>query len=64
MSDLLTEFERACEDAKVSPSAALRQGGVHPTLWAKWKKGDVSPTLRNFENARRGLSELIAQAAA
>ena len=65
MSDLLTEFERECADHKVSPGAALKAGGVHPSLWAKWKKdrdlGGVSPTLRNFEAARKGLESIIAQ---
>lgn len=60
MSDLLTNFERDCTRAKVTPSAALKAGGVHPTLWPKWKSGAVSPTLRNFENARRGLDILKA----
>lgn len=62
MSDLLSDFERDCAAAGVLPSAALRAGGVHPSLWAKWKKdrgdGGVSPTLRNFEAARRGLETI------
>lgn len=61
MSDLLTTFERECAANKVAPSAALKEGGVHPTLWKKWKDGAVSPTLRNFENARRGLAALISR---
>lgn len=58
MSDLLTEFEAECAAADVAPSAALKEGGVHPSLWGKWKDGKVSPTLRNFESARRGLMTL------
>ena len=58
MSDLLTDFERDCKRADVAPTAALKEGGVHPTLWAKWTSGAVSPTLRNFEKARRGLERL------
>lgn len=60
MSDLLADFERECAAAGVAPSAALKEGGVHPTLWKKWKDGGMSPTLRNFENARRGLRALTA----
>lgn len=63
MSDLLTEFEAACKLAKIEPTAALRAGGVHPTLWAKWRDGRASPTLRNFERARNGLQALAADAA-
>lgn len=65
MSDLLTDFERDCAAADVAPSAALKEGGVHPSLWAKWKKdkdeGGVSPTLRNFEAARAGLAAIIGR---
>jgi hypothetical protein len=57
MIDLLTDFERACGAAGVAPTAALKAGGVHPTLWTKWKNGK-SPTLRNFEAAHRGLEVL------
>lgn len=59
MVDLLSQFERACADANVKPTAALRAGGVHPTLWKKWKDGK-SPTLRNFEAAHAGLAALKA----
>lgn len=59
MSDLLATFERDCARAGVSPTAALREAGVHPTLWSKWKGGKVSPTLKNFEAARNGLTELV-----
>lgn len=58
MSDLLTDFEVDCKAADVAPSAALKEGGVHPSLWGKWKSGAVSPTLRNFEAARRGLDAI------
>jgi hypothetical protein len=57
MSDMLTEFERDCAAADVSPAAALKAGGVHPTLWSKWKNG-MSPTLKNFQRARDGLEAL------
>lgn len=60
MADLLTEFERDCTDAGVKPTDALRRGGVHPTLWPKWR-GGMSPTLKNFEAAKRGLDELIRE---
>lgn len=59
MSDLLSQFERDCQAADIAPTAALREGGVHPTLWKKWKDGKSSPTLRNFEAARAGLTVLI-----
>lgn len=59
MSDLLADFERACTEASIAPSAALKEGGVHPSLWKKWKDGAVSPTLRNFENARGGLETIL-----
>lgn len=54
MSNLLAEFERACEAANITPTDALDAGGVHRSLWLKWKRGN-SPTLKNFEAAHRGL---------
>ncbi len=60
MSDLLAKFEADCNREGVQPTAALKAGGVHPTLWRKWKAGLLGPTLRNFEAAQRGLSEVVA----
>ena len=60
MSDLLSQFEQDCILANVAPTAALKAGGVHPTLWKKWKDGKASPTLRNFELARSGLKHLTS----
>ena len=57
MRKLLDEFETACADASVDPVAALEKGGVHRSLWKKWKDGN-SPTLRNFERAMEGLEVL------
>ena len=62
MSDLLADFERDCKTAHVAPTDALEAGGVHRSLWGKWKAGK-SPTLRNFEAARRGLETLIERKA-
>lgn len=58
MSVLLDQFERDCTAIEVAPTAALKRGGVHPSLWWKWKNGDVSPTLRSFEAARAGLEAI------
>jgi hypothetical protein len=60
MSDLLTDFELACARASVKPTEALKRGGVHPTLWRRWKAGK-SATLRNFEAAKGGLDAIIAE---
>jgi hypothetical protein len=57
--NLLLDFERDCAAAEINPADALRAGGVHPTLWTKWKRG-ASPTLKNFEAARAGLEALRA----
>jgi hypothetical protein len=61
MSDLLSQFEADCSAAEIAPTAALQAGGVHKTLWWKWKAGAVSPTLRNFENAKAGLQKLVEE---
>jgi hypothetical protein len=61
MSELLADFERACKDAGIEPTDALRAGGVHPTLWLKWTRSKGGPTLRNFEAARAGLRVLVRQ---
>lgn len=60
MSDLLTHFAADCVQAGVNPRAALRAGGVDPSLWKKWEDRRISPTLRNFELARSGLEQLKA----
>lgn len=62
MSDLIRQFELDCVAAKVSPPQALKAGGVHDSLWWKWKEDKVSPTLRSFERARGGLRKLVAAA--
>lgn len=59
MSHRIIQFERHCKAAGVVPTAALKAGGVHPSLWKKWIEGRFSPTLRNFEAAEAGLA-LIA----
>lgn len=60
LMSLLTEFETDCRKCGVNPRAALEAGGVHPSLWKKWtrEEGAVSPTLRNFEAAKKGLALL------
>jgi hypothetical protein len=63
-SDLVLQFERECAAADIRPTAALKTGGVHPTLWKKWRDGSASPTLRNFDAARAGLQVLIRRKAA
>jgi len=63
MSNLLSDFERDCRQANVEPRDALDAGGVHRSLWTKWKEGKVSPTLRNFEAAMSGLQKLAQKPA-
>jgi hypothetical protein len=58
MSDLISQFERDCADARVLPPDALQAGNVHRTLWRKWSLGKVSPTLKSFEAALAGLAQL------
>jgi hypothetical protein len=64
MADLLTDFERKCDDKNVSPTEALKRAGVHPSLWWKWKARKVSPTLRSLEAAQKGLDQVIQDRAA
>lgn len=52
-------FERECAVAGVSPSAALRAGGLNPSTWFRWKAETASPTLRSLSAARDGLRRLI-----
>lgn len=61
---LLPEFEAACNAADIKPRAALKAGGLDPSLWLKWMQGDASPTLNSLKRARRGLALLIAGPAA
>lgn len=63
MSNLIAEFEGACAAASVDPKAALQRGGVHRSLWKKWKEGKVSPTLKSFEAAQSGLRALATEKA-
>lgn len=62
MTDPIREFELDCERAGVAPSAALKAGGLNPSTWFRWKSDAVSPTLRSFAAARRGLERLKADA--
>lgn len=64
MSDLLQDFERDCEAAGVKPQAAVERGGLHPMNWYRWRSGQVSPTLKNFEAARSGLEDIRQERAA
>lgn len=61
MSTLIEDFRRECADAKVSPAAVLKEAGIHPSLWWKWRSAKVSPTLKNFEAAKAKLEEIIAR---
>ena len=62
MANLIRQFELECSEAGISPTQALKAGGVHDSLWWKWKEDKVSPTLRSFEKARAGLLKLRAAA--
>ncbi|MBG7616500.1 hypothetical protein IWC96_14575 [Brevundimonas sp. BAL450] len=64
MSNIISDFERECSEAGVQPHHALKAGGVHDSLWWKWRDGSVSPTLRSLERARSGLRSLIETKAA
>lgn len=55
---LLDRFEEACAKADLRPTAVLRQAGVNPSTWWRWKSGTVSPTLRKFEAVIGKLEEL------
>lgn len=59
--DFIADFENACAAAEVAPTAALRKGGVHDTLWKRWKEGTASPTVRNLERAWEGLDALKSE---
>jgi len=64
MSDPIADFANECETHGVSPLAALKEGGVHPTMWWRWKSGAVSPTLKSFQAAKDGLKRLTERSAA
>lgn len=60
---LLLQFKTACSLLGVSERAALRAGGIDPSLWAKWEAGRVSPTFRSFDAAWKGIKTLQREAA-
>lgn len=60
MSDPIREFETACEQAGVTPTAAFRAGGLNPSTWFRWKSEAASPTLRSLRAAREGLEKLAS----
>lgn len=64
LSDAIDRFARACGEATVTPQAALREGGVDPSLWLKWRSGKVSPTFKSFEAATAGLQRIRDRSAA
>lgn len=57
-SRLIADFETRCVAVGVKPTVVLKNAGIHPTLWSKWRDGRVSPTLRNFEAAEHELCGL------
>jgi hypothetical protein len=58
MSSPISDFERDCESAGVTPAAVLRRAGLNPSNWPRWRSGDSSPTLRSFDAAKAALADL------
>ena len=58
MSETVRAFEADCTTAGLSPAAVLKEAGMNPSTWFRWKSGEVSPTLRSFEAAKAALHEL------
>jgi len=57
----LDRFESDCLKAGVTPTEAVRAGGLAPSTWFRWRNLSTSPTLRSLAAARRGLECLVDQ---
>lgn len=64
MSSLIDDFERQCANAGLTPSAVFRAAGLNPSTWFRWRRRDVSPTIRSLEAAQAALLGMIEAAAA
>lgn len=62
MTDAIRDFEADCASAGVAPSSVLREAGMNPSTWFRWKSGEVSPTLRSFDAAKEALKRLATPA--
>ncbi|WP_426036459.1 hypothetical protein [Brevundimonas sp. DC300-4] len=58
MSSAISDFERDCDGAGVTPASVLRRAGLNPSNWPRWRSGESSPTLRSFDAARAALEGL------
>lgn len=60
----MQQFAEACAEAGVTPEAALQAAGLHRSVWFRWRSGEVSPTLRNWDAAHEALENLKREQAA
>lgn len=55
----LDRFEADCVAAGVTPTDAVKAGGLAASTWFRWKSLTTSPTLRSLEAARLGLGRVV-----
>lgn len=57
----LNRFEADCVAAGVTPTDAVKAGGLAASTWFRWKGQTTSPTLRSLEAARLGLQRVVSE---
>lgn len=57
----LNRFEADCVAAGVTPTDAVKAGGLAASTWFRWKGQTTSPTLRSLEAARLGLERVVSE---
>lgn len=60
VSDFVADVARESKALGKSPIEVLQAAGVHKSMWARWNKHGVSPTLRTAHAVRQKLDEMAA----
>ena len=42
------DIEAFCASAGITPAELLREAGIHPTQWGRWKAGKFSPRFASM----------------
>ena len=61
--DIPTEIRRAerrIKRKRISVNELCRAAQVHRATWQRWKAGEISPNLRNWDRVTAAVKELTA----
>lgn len=58
IADFVADVERGSAQVGMTPIEVLRAAGFHQSMWARWTRHGISPTLRTAHVVREKLKEL------